>query len=83
MMATNNAYMGMARAGFATDEQRQTVFEMGRKMHNERGADAIILAGTDLFLAFDGHDPGFPVVDAALVHIAAIAKVSMGPSVDQ
>ena len=31
-----------------------------------------MLGGTDLFLAFAGHDPGFPVIDCADIHVDAI-----------
>lgn len=64
-------YFALARTGACTDEQRAFFFDVGREMIT-RGADAIMLAGTDLCLAFDGHDPGFPVVDAALVHVDAL-----------
>jgi aspartate/glutamate racemase len=37
-----------------------------------RGAEAIILGGTDLFLAFDGEDCGFATLDCARVHVEAI-----------
>lgn len=35
------------------------------------GAEAIVLAGTDLNLAFDGQNPGYLVIDALDVHLAA------------
>ena len=53
-------------------------------MHNGRcsqlcrtqGAEAILLGGTDLFLAFAGQDCGFPVIDCAEAHIEAIYQKS-------
>ena len=39
-------------------------------MVDDLGAEAIVLAGTDLNLAFDGQDPGYPVIDALDVHVA-------------
>ncbi len=37
-----------------------------------------MLGGTDLFLAFVGHTPAFPLVDCADIHVEAIyAKSSM------
>jgi aspartate racemase len=42
------------------------------------GADAIVLAGTDLNLAFDGQDPGYRVVDALDVHVALLADLAAG-----
>ena len=41
------------------------------------GAEAVLLAGTDLFVAFEGHDPGYPTIDGALLHVDAIARASM------
>jgi hypothetical protein len=31
-----------------------------------------VLAGTDLFLVFEGQDCGFPTMDCAMAHIDAI-----------
>jgi aspartate racemase len=42
------------------------------------GAEAIVLAGTDLNLAFDGQDPGYPVIDALDVHVDLLADVATG-----
>ena len=43
----------------------------------DQGAEAIMLGGTDLVLAFAGQDPGFPLVDCAAVHADAIARGAM------
>ncbi len=39
-------------------------------------ADAIVLAGTDLNLAFDGQAPGYTVVDALDVHVDMLARLA-------
>jgi len=39
-------------------------------------AEAVLLGGTDLGLAFAGRDPGFRTFDCAAVHAAAIAEVA-------
>jgi aspartate racemase len=36
------------------------------------------LGGTDLFLAFEGRDCGFTVIDSARVHIDALYRASLG-----
>lgn len=42
-------------------------------------AEAIILGGTDLFLAFDGAVCGFATIDCARVHVEAIlARAGLG-----
>lgn len=64
-------YFAIARAGACTDAQRDFFFNEGQKMI-DRGAEAVILAGTDLCLAFDNEDPGYSVLDSALIHVDAI-----------
>jgi aspartate racemase len=61
--------------GRCNDATRNLFFDAGRAMM-ERGAEAIALAGTDLLLAFDGSDPGFPVIDALEVHAALLADLA-------
>lgn len=68
----HDAYIAMAMAVAATDEQRELLVRMGEKLCREQGADAVALAGTDLFLAFDGVACGYPVIDCARVHIEDI-----------
>ncbi|MFZ5781845.1 MAG: aspartate/glutamate racemase family protein [Pseudomonadota bacterium] len=68
----HQAYVDMAVIGRVTDEQRRVFLAAGRRLCHERGAEAVLLGGTDLFLAFDGRDPGFPVIDGADVHVQAI-----------
>ena len=66
----------MASIGRVTDEQRQTFFEAGRRLAASAAPRPCMLGGTDLFLAFAGHDCGFPVVDCADIHVDAIYKKS-------
>lgn len=66
-----DAYSAMAGIGKVTDDQRQTFFTAGRELM-ARDAEAIMLGGTDLFLAFVGHEPPFPLVDCADIHVGAI-----------
>ena len=68
-------YLDMATIGRVNDQQRRTFFAAGRRLA-DRGAEAVLLGGTDMFLAFTGHDCGFPVIDCADVHIDAIYKKS-------
>src|SRR5215218_3637465 len=50
--------------------------EVDRALVSEHGAEAVMLGGTDLALAFAGQDPGFPVFDCAAVHADAIADAA-------
>jgi aspartate racemase len=68
----HEAYSAMATVGRVTEQQREVFFREGRRLMRERGAEAIMLGGTDLFLAFAGHAPEFPLVDCADIHVDAI-----------
>src|SRR3712207_1283421 len=52
--AVHDAYVAMAASGAATAEQREVFFSAGRALVSERGAEAIMLGGTDLVLALAG-----------------------------
>ena len=77
--ALGQAYQDVAVAGRCTPEQRALFLQAGRRMM-EAGADAVVLAGTDLNLAFDGTNPGYPVVDALDVHVAVLADLAGRPA---
>ena len=77
LAALGRLYQDVATTGTCTQEQRATLFEAGRGMFEEQGAQAIVLAGTDLGLAFDGNDPGYPVVDALDIHVALLAELAL------
>ena len=77
LAALGRVYQDVATSGACTDEQRAILFDAGRRMVQDQGADAVVLAGTDLGLAFAGHDPGYPVVDALEVHAAVLAEIAM------
>lgn len=66
------AYSAMAGIGKVTDQQREIFFTAGRMLVREHGVEAIMLGGTDLFLAFRGHEAPFPLVDCADIHVDAI-----------
>lgn len=70
-------YQDVAVAGTSSSAQRERFLDAGRRMI-AAGADAIVLAGTDLNLAFDGQDPGYRVIDALDVHVALLADLAAG-----
>ncbi len=79
LAALGQLYQSVAVQGVCTEAQRAAFFEAGRRMVQDQGAEAIVLAGTDLNLAFDGaHDPGYPVIDALDVHVALLAELASG-----
>jgi aspartate racemase len=71
-------YAEMASVGRVTEAQRRAFFAAGEELVRERGAEVVLLGGTDLFLAFEGRDCGFPVLDCADIHVAAIYRKSVG-----
>jgi len=78
LLETGDAYSGMANAGRVTEGQRAVIFREARKLVKEQGVEAIMLGGTDLFLAFQGQPPEFRLVDCADIHIDAIFQKSSG-----
>ena len=68
----HRSYIEMAQTGRVTEDQRQTFFEAGKWMHRKLGTEAVLLGGTDLFLAIEGQNCGFPVIDCAAIHMDAI-----------
>jgi aspartate racemase len=78
LAALGGLYQDMAISGACTDRQRATLFEAGRRMITDQGAEAVVLAGTDLGLAFaPGTDPGYRVIDALDVHVALLADLAL------
>ena len=61
----HKSYIEMAIAGRVTDAQRRVFFSIGQQLCRAQGAEVVILGGTDLFIAFEGQDCGFPVIDCA------------------
>ncbi|KMW56917.1 Aspartate racemase [Candidatus Rhodobacter oscarellae] len=59
-------YIEMAMSGQYSDAARTLFIEEGRKLCTEQEADAVLMAGTDLGLAFSGIDPDYRVLDAVV-----------------
>jgi aspartate racemase len=76
LSTVHETYIAIAMAGAASDDQRRFFRAAGAKLR-DRGAEVIVLGGTDLFLAFDEEDHGYPIADCGLIHAAAIARVGL------
>ncbi len=76
----HQAYVEMATAGRVTAAQREVFFAAGKRLCRDQGADAVMLGGTDLFLAFDGQDCGFETIDCADIHVQALARAAADES---
>ena len=72
----SDEYFAMASAQMATTAQRELFFEAGARLCADQSAEVVILAGTDMFLAFAGMDPGFEVIDCAEAHIMELARIA-------
>jgi aspartate racemase len=78
LVALGRVYQDIAVSGACTPEQRAALVEAGRALVDDQGAQAVILAGTDLNLVFPpGWDPGYPVIDALDVHVGLLADLAI------
>ena len=73
----HQAYVSMAASGFATEDQCSTFNAPSHRLLGYQGAEAIMLGGTDLALAFNEQTAEFPLVDCAGIHVDAIAKLAI------
>ena len=60
----------------ASDADRSFFLDAGQRLITDHGADAVVLAGTDLNLAFDGQTPDYRVIDALDVHVNLLARLA-------
>ena len=72
------AYAAMATAGTISEAQRQIFHDAADRLMETDGAEAILLGGTDLALAFDSATCTFPLVHCAAIHVDAIAAHAIG-----
>lgn len=70
-------YQDMAIAGMCTEADRALFLAAGQELA-DAGADAIVLAGTDLNLAFGGQKTNYRVIDALDVHVTLLADLASG-----
>ena len=61
-------YVARAQSGMCSEEQQAFFFKAGQRMVGDENLDAVLLAGTDLVLAFNVENPGFPIFDCAKAH---------------
>jgi aspartate racemase len=73
----HEAYVAMAASGVVTEAQRRVFNTVSERLLKEQGAEAIMLGGTDLALAFDATNSAFPLVDCAGIHVDAIVRAAI------
>jgi aspartate racemase len=57
--------------------QREALAALARTLIARDGAEAIVLAGTELALVLNEENAGFPAVDCARLHLDAILRRMM------
>ena len=75
--AVHEAYVAMASAGVVTEAQRAVFDAAIQRLLQDEGAEAIMLGGTDLALAFDARTSTVPLIDCAGIHADAIARMAI------
>ena len=73
----HNAYVEMATTGIVTATQCVVFNRVCQRLLNEGHAEAIMLGGTDLVLAFSEETAAFPLIDCAAIHVDAIATLAV------
>ena len=69
----HNTYMDVLH-NRSTPTQIDGLRQVARTLIARDGAEAVLLAGTDLSMVLNEEDAGFPTIDCAATHIEAIAK---------
>jgi aspartate racemase len=78
LLHVHQAYVTMAASGVVTDAQRSVFDAASHRLFKDKGAQAILLGGTDLVLAYDGRTSDVPLIDCAGIHADAIARWAIG-----
>ena len=71
----HNSYVTLATEGKADKKNTEILISASRTLI-DKGAEAIVLGGTDLFLVFENQELPFKVIDCAEVHIRHIANLA-------
>jgi aspartate racemase len=78
LLDVHQAYVTMAASGVVTEAQRSVFDAASHRLLKDKGAQAILLGGTDLVLAYDERTSDLPVIDCAGIHADAIARLAIG-----
>jgi aspartate racemase len=70
--AIHDHYFELVNAGRPVESARVRLTEIAETLRKRDGVEAIVLAGTDLALAFDETNTPFPAVDCTVLHLDAI-----------
>jgi aspartate racemase len=68
----HQTYLQLVSAGAGTEQQRESLSRLAHQLIERDGAEAVILAGTDLAVLFNERNTDFPHIDCARLHLDAI-----------
>ena len=71
----HNSYVTLATEGKADKKNTEILISASRTLI-DKGAEAIVLGGTDLFLVFENQELPFDIIDCADIHIRHIANLA-------
>lgn len=74
IVTIHETYLQIANAEGDVDEHRGVLRGLGGELCRRESLDTILLAGTDLSMVFGNGSTGFPAMDCAGVHLAAIER---------
>jgi aspartate racemase len=78
MESIHATYLELLEKGVGTEEQHRKLTAFAHTLQKRDGADAILLAGTDLAVLFNEGNTEFPYVDCAALHLRRILKGMLG-----
>jgi aspartate racemase len=70
----HDTYLDVVRGRGSKPEQTKLLRDLAGTLKKRDGVEAIVLAGTELSVLFDGEEMGFNGIDCARLHIAAIVS---------
>lgn len=74
----HDAYLRIVAAGQGSKAIFDELRTLAQRLCQRDGAEAIVLAGTELSLVFNETNTDFPAIDCARVHVEAIADQTCG-----
>jgi aspartate racemase len=72
MLIIHKTYLELLQKGVGTEEQHKKLTAIAHTLRQRNGADAIVMAGTDLSLLFNETNTAFPHIDCAALHLKRI-----------
>jgi aspartate racemase len=74
----HSTYLELLQKGAGTEEQHRNMTAIAHTLQKRDGAEAILMAGTDLAVLFNEGNTEFPYVDCAALHVKRILAVLLG-----